>query len=179
MVIDSHPGPSSPDGDDALVLRAPTAGRLAVHRRDCDTLAAEHVGQHVRGVVARHHQQRLQQLAGGVRLARLQSHAGALDLGMGLIGAGEVVGPQVVEHHHRQQRLDRAGGRVLRVRITRGQDAAGVEVGQQPRLGWTVRERYRPGRLDSRLCGRGRTTTADVARASAVANAANIFRTER
>ena len=28
MVIDSHPGPSSPDGDEALVLRAPTAAAL-------------------------------------------------------------------------------------------------------------------------------------------------------
>ena len=28
MVIDSQPGPSSPDGDDALVLRAPTLAAL-------------------------------------------------------------------------------------------------------------------------------------------------------
>ena len=132
------------------------ARRFAVHRRDCDALSAEHVGQHVRGVVTGHHQQRLQQLACGVRLARLQSHAGALDLGVGLVGAGEVVGAQIVEHHHRQQRLDRAGGRVGGIRVFRRQDAAGVQIGQQPYRRRTVGNRDGPCRLHAGIGGRHR-----------------------
>ena len=50
-------------------------------------------------------------------LARFQPHTRTFDLGVGLVGACEVVGPQVVEHDHREQRLDRAGGRVLPVWI--------------------------------------------------------------
>jgi len=83
---------------------------------------------------------------------------------VGLVGACEFVGPQVVERLHREQRLDRAGGRVLPVRVVRGENASRVEVGQQPCL-----------------CGSSAAAvgaaTAKLTNASAVTNAANIFRT--
>ncbi len=43
-------------------------------------------------------------------LAGFQSHTGTFDLGVGLVGACVVVRPQIVEHHHGEQRLDGAGG---------------------------------------------------------------------
>ena len=82
VVTVSQPGPSSPDGDDALVLRAPSWAALAFIARHGDALPAEHVGEHVGGVVARHHQQRREQLGGGVGLTRRQPDTRALDLGV-------------------------------------------------------------------------------------------------
>lgn len=138
--MDSQPGPSRPDGDDALVPRAPDAERFAIHRRDRRALAAEHVGQHVGGVVARHHEQRREQLGGGVGLAGFQPNARAFDLGVRLVGPGEIVGPEIVEHDHREQHLDGAGRGVRAVRILRCQNLPGVHVGQQERFRRTVRK---------------------------------------
>ena len=151
MVTDSQPGPSSPDGDDALVLLAPTiaALRFIAATATCwpPSMSASMFAASLPDTI--NSADSSCWVVYG--LARFQSHAGTFDLGVGLIGAREVVGPQVVEHDHREQRLDRAGGRVLPVRIVGSQNASGVEVGQQPRLCGAVGERDRACRLDTGL----------------------------
>ena len=50
----SIPGPSRPDGEPTLVPYAPSSAALAFIFVTATSLAAEHGGQRVGGVVARH-----------------------------------------------------------------------------------------------------------------------------
>ena len=158
MVIDSQPGPSSPDGDDALVLRAPTLAALRVHCRDCDMLAAPSMSA---SMFAASLPDTISSASSSWRVVYgwpgFNPTQEALDLGVGLIGAGEVVGPQVVEHHHRQQRLDR-GWRARAARTDHANARMRPESRSASSQAWAgpSGQRYRPGRLDVRLCGRGR-----------------------
>ena len=75
---------------------------LGVHLRHRRLGTAQHLTEQVGRVVAGHHQQRVQQLAGGVGGARHQSHTRALDVGTRRRRPNGGIGVELIEHHHRQ-----------------------------------------------------------------------------
>ena len=133
MVAPAPPGPSSPDGVAACVPSAPIERGLGVHLGHRGVVAADHVGQRIGRIIARHQQDCVQKLARGVGAARLDPRAGALDVGIGL-GADDrrVQIGHLVERREHQQGLDRARRRMGDVHLTLGQHLAGVHVRDDP-----------------------------------------------
>ena len=167
------PGASRPDGVRPWCLGAERR-RLGVHPRHRDMIAAEHVGQRVRGVVARNQHDRVEQLTGGVDVAWLDPRAGAFHGGIGGSGPDRGVQIELVERDDREQHLDGAGRRMRFIWVARGKNSAGIELGaatpgpappgSPPRP--TARYRVRPARGQPPWRGD-----------SVMVNAANNFRT--
>ena len=128
-------------------VRRPQRRGLGVHLGHGGAWAAQHLRQGVGGVVTRNQQQAVEQLARGVAAERFDADAVALHFGVGDIGDDGGVQVQLVEGHQRQQHLDGAGGGMDRIRVPSGQNLTAVEVGHDPGLRRSVRDRQRSGRL--------------------------------
>ena len=132
------PGPSRPGrGGGAGVGGAELAGqRVELVQRHVHP--AQLHRQCVCRVVARVHQQAVQQLVDGVGAALVDADSGAFGVGV-LGGAGDhLADAHLVDRLHRHQHLDDAGRPVPPVRILGGDHVAGVQIGDQPRLGGDV-----------------------------------------
>ena len=100
--------------------------------------AAELRGQRVRGVVAGVHEQAVQQVIDRIEAVLTDPDLGALGIGVVLSAWHDLVDRQFFDRLHCDQHLDDAGRPVAAVRVPRGDDVAGVEVGDQPRFGGDV-----------------------------------------
>ena len=122
---------------------------LDVHLRHRPRRAAVGERERHRRVVARHQKQRPEQRVDGVLAAGDQADRGSFRVRCrGRCGDHAVTG-QMRDHHQSSQEFQHAGWLVATVRIARGQDAAGVEIGDHPRLRGQVRgQRGRAGRQD-------------------------------
>ena len=122
-------------------------GRQSIELLHRGRHAAQLHGQCVRRIVAGVHEQPMEQLVDGVGAAGSDADLGALR-GRVLGGARHgLVQVQLIDGGHRDEHLDDAGRTVPAVRIPGGDDIAGVEVGDQPRLGGDViGQRRRAGR---------------------------------
>ena len=152
----------------------PTAAALRFIAATATPLSAEHVGEHVRGVIARHHGSASSswRVVYGGRASTprrsIRPRCGTHWRVRRCPGAG-------FQHHHRQQRLDGACGRMRLIRVAGGQNCAGVQIGEHPCLRRSFRQRDGAGRLDTGL--RRRRAERPRGRAQVIANAANNFRT--
>ena len=143
------PGPSRPGRSGHPGVAAAELAGQGVELADGGVHATELHRQRMRGVVARVHEQAVQQLVDGVVAADVDTHTGAFGRRV-LGGAGHhLVERKLIDGLHRRQHLDDAGGAVPRMRVTGGDHVAGVEVGHQPRLGGDVAGNRRcAGRCD-------------------------------
>ena len=92
----------------------------------------------MRGVVARVHEQTVQQVVDRIPAVLADPDLGALGVGVVLGARHDLVDRQLPQRLQGDQHLDDAGWAVTAVRVLRGDDVAGVDVGDQPRLGGDV-----------------------------------------
>ena len=119
-------------------VAAAQLGGQVVDLVDRGVHAADLHRQCVRRVVARVHEQAVQQVVDGVDAAVVDADAGALG-GSVLQGSGDaLVDGQFTQCLGRDQHLDDAGRPVPAVRILGGNDVAVVEVGQDPGVGGDI-----------------------------------------
>ena len=90
--------------------------------------------QRVRGIVARVHQQAVQQVVDGVLAALVDTDPGAFGVRVVLGALDHFVQRQLVDRLHRDEDLDDARGPMPGMGIARGDDVTGVEVSHHPRL---------------------------------------------
>ena len=132
------PGPSRPDGVATRVSWPPSLSASIVELAQGGFHPADLRGERVRRVVARIHQQAVQQVVDRVEAVLADADLGAFLSGVLGGACHDLVDRQFLDRLHRDEDLDDAGGSVPAVWVLGGDDITGVQVRDQPCFGGDV-----------------------------------------
>ena len=149
----AHARPVQPRGCHGPGVASAELGRQHVDLLQRQRHPAQLHGQRVGGIVARVHQQPVQQLVDGVGATRGNADPGALRAGILRRAVDGLVEVELAQRCHRNEHLDDTGRAVTTMRVTRGDNGAAVQVGDHPGLGGDVARHWRS-------VGRGDDTAA-------------------